>query len=178
MDTGQALAEIRPRVLSANAYIGAAAIVKALELGANVIVTGRVADAAVTLAPMMFEFGWSPTDWDRMAAGMAAGHIIECGAQCTGGNFTDWPLVKSYRTWAFRSSRPKPDGSFVVTKHPNTGGLVTVHTVAEQILYEIGPPGYMTPDVVARFDSRASRAGRRRSRAGDRRSRRAGARRS
>ena len=126
---------------------------KALERGANVIITGRVADAAVTLAPMMFEFGWSPTDWDRVAAGIVAGHIIECGAQCTGGNFTDWPLVKSYKRMGFPIVEAEEDGSFVVTKHPNTGGLVSVHTVAEQILYEIGPPAYMTPDVVARFDS-------------------------
>jgi hypothetical protein len=153
MDTGQSLSDIRPRVLSANAYLGAAGIVKALERGANVIITGRVADAAVTLAPMMFEFGWSATDWDHVAAGIVAGHIIECGAQCTGGNFTDWPLVKTYRRMGFPIVEAEEDGSFVVTKHPNTGGLVTVHTVAEQILYEIGPAAYMTPDVVARFDS-------------------------
>ena len=153
MDTGQALSEIRPRVLSANAYIGAGGIVKALERGANVVITGRVADAAVTLAPMMFEFGWSPNDWDRVAAGIVAGHIIECGAQCTGGNFTDWPLVKSYKRIGFPIVEAEEDGSFVVTKHPNTGGLVSVHTVAEQILYEIGPPAYLTPDVAARFDA-------------------------
>src|SRR5688500_8784535 len=153
MDTGQPLTEIRARVLSANVYLGARGIVKALERGANVIITGRVADAAVTLAPMMFEFGWSATDWDRVAAGVVAGHIIECGTQCTGGNFTDWPLVKSYKRIGFPIVEAEEDGSFVVTKHPNTGGLVSVHTVAEQILYEIGPPAYMTPDVVARFDS-------------------------
>ena len=153
MDTGKPLADVRNRVLSANAYIGAAAIVRALEEGANVIVTGRVADAAVTLAPMMFEFGWSGTDWDRIAAGVVAGHIIECGAQCTGGNFTDWHQVKSFRNMGFPLVEAESDGSFVVTKHPNTGGLVSVHTVTEQILYEIGAPGYLTPDVVARFDS-------------------------
>ena len=153
MDTGQALSEIRARVLSANAYIGAAGIVKALDRGANVIITGRVADAAVTLAPMMHEFGWKATDWDRLAAGVVAGHIIECGAQCTGGNFTDWPLVKTYRRMGFPIVEAEEDGSFVVTKHPNTGGLVSVHTVAEQILYEIGAPAYVTPDCVARFDS-------------------------
>jgi hypothetical protein len=153
MDTGRPLADIRARVLSANAYIGAAGLVKALELGANVIIAGRVADAAVTLAPMMHEFGWSPTDWDRVAAGVIAGHIIECGAQSTGGNFTDWPLVKTYRNMGFPIIEAEPDGGFVVTKHPNTGGLVSVHTVTEQILYEIGPPGYLSPDVVARFDS-------------------------
>lgn len=153
MDTGQALSEIRAKVLSANAYIGAAGIVNALERGANVIITGRVADAAVALAPMMHEFGWSQTDWDHLAAGVVAGHIIECGTQCTGGNFTDWPLVKTYRRMGFPLVEVEEDGSFVVTKHPNTGGLVSVHTVAEQIVYEIGPPAYLTPDVVARFDS-------------------------
>jgi hypothetical protein len=153
LDTGQPLSDVRAQVLSANAYIGAAGIVHALERGANIIVTGRVADAAVTLAPMMFEFGWLPDDWDRLAAGIVAGHIIECGTQCTGGNFTDWPLVKSYRRIGFPIVEAEEDGSFVVTKHPGTGGLVSVHTVAEQILYEIGAPAYMTPDVVARFDS-------------------------
>ena len=153
MDTGQSLSEVRPRVLSANAYIGAAGIVKALQHDANVIITGRVADAAVTVAPMMFEFGWAATDWDRLAAGVVAGHIIECGPQCTGGNFTDWPLVKSFRRMGFPIVEAEEDGTFVVTKHPNTGGIVTVHTVAEQILYEIGPADYMTPDVVARFDT-------------------------
>ena len=93
------------------------------------------------------------TDWDQVAAGVVAGHIIECGAQCTGGNFTDWPLVKSLRRIGFPIVEAEADGSFVVTKHPDTGGLVSVHTVAEQILYEIGPPAYLTPDVVARFDS-------------------------
>jgi hypothetical protein len=153
MDTGQALTDVRPRVLSANAYIGAAGIVEALKRGANVIITGRVADASFTLAPMMFEFGWSATDWDRVAAGIVAGHIIECGTQCTGGNFTDWPIVRSYKRIGFPLVEAHEDGSFVVTKHPNTGGLVSVHTVAEQMVYEIGPPAYMTPDVVARFDS-------------------------
>jgi hypothetical protein len=153
MDTGQPLTAIRDRVLSANAYIGAAALVKALELGANVIVAGRVADAAVTLAPLMHEFGWASTDWDRLAAGVVAGHIIECGAQSTGGNFTDWHLVKSFRQMGFPIVEVQSDGSIVVTKHPGTGGLVTVHTVSEQILYEIGSPAYMSPDVVARFDS-------------------------
>jgi hypothetical protein len=153
IETGQPLAEIRPRVLSANAYIGAAPIVTALEQGANVIVGGRVSDTAVTLAPMIHQFGWSPTDWDRLAAGVIAGHIVECGTQATGGNFTDWLLVESYRNMGFPLIEAEPDGSFVVTKHPKTGGLVSVHTVTEQLLYEIGGPRYLSPDVVARFDS-------------------------
>jgi alkylation response protein AidB-like acyl-CoA dehydrogenase len=129
MDTGQPLSDVRSRVLSANAYIGASGIVRALEQGANVVITGRVADAAVALAPMMFEFGWASDDWDRLAAGIVAGHIIECGAQCTGGNFTDWHLVKSYRRMGFPVVEVDEDGSFVVTKHPEHGGLVSVHTV-------------------------------------------------
>lgn len=153
MDTAQPISTIRTRVLSANAYVGAAAIVKALERGANVVIAGRVADATVTLAPLMHEFGWAADDWNRVAAGVIAGHIIECGAQATGGNFTDWPLVKSYRNIGFPIVEAERDGSFVVTKHPGTGGLVNVHTVSEQILYEIGAPGYPSPDVVARFDS-------------------------
>jgi hypothetical protein len=118
-----------------------------------VIVAGRVADAAVTLAPLIHEHGWALNDWDRMAAGVVAGHIIECGAQSTGGNFTDWHLVKSFRNMGFPLVEVERDGSFVVTKHPRSGGLVTVHTVTEQILYEIGTPAYLSPDVVARFDS-------------------------
>ncbi len=153
MDTGAPLAPIRDRVIAANAYLGARPLVRALETGANVIITGRVADAALTLAPLMHEFGWPADDWDRLAAGVVAGHIIECGAQASGGNFTDWPIVQSYRHMGFPLIQAEPDGSFVVTKHPNTGGLVSVHTVTEQMLYEIGGTGYPTPDVVARFDS-------------------------
>jgi Acyclic terpene utilisation family protein AtuA len=153
MDTGRPLTDIRAKVLSANVYLGAAPIVKALEMGANVIVAGRVTDTAVTLAPLMHEFGWAPDDWNRVAAGVIAGHIIECGTQCTGGNFTDWKLVPTYRNIGFPIVEASPDGSFVVTKHPGTGGLVSVHTVSEQLVYEMGTPAYISPDAVARFDS-------------------------
>lgn len=145
--------DIRDRVLSANAYLGAAPIVRALELGANVVVTGRVTDSALTLAPLVHEFGWAADDWDRLAAGIVAGHVIECGRQCTGGNFTDWHSVKNAGSPGFPIAEVREDGSFVVTKHPDTGGLVSVHTVTEQLLYEIGDPRYLTPDVVARFDT-------------------------
>ena len=124
---------------------------------------------------MMYEFGWSPYDWDRLAAGIVAGHIIECGTQCTGGNFTDWPLVKSYRRIGFPLVEAEEDGSFVVTKHPNTGGLVSVHTVAEQILYEIGAAGLHDAGRRRAIRFGPARAGWARSRAGDRRARRAGA---
>ena len=153
MDTGQPLATLRDRVLSANAYLGAAPIVEALRAGATIVVAGRVTDTAVTLAPMMFEFGWQPDEWDKVAAGVIAGHIIECGTQCTGGNFTDWKLLPTHVDVAFPLIEAYPDGSFVVTKHPNTGGMVTTHTVAEQLLYEMGTPAYISPDAVARFDS-------------------------
>lgn len=153
MDTGRPLTDIRAKVLSANVYLGAAPIVKALEMGANVIVAGRVTDTAVTLAPLMHEFGWAPDDWDRVAAGVIAGHIIECGTQCTGGNFTDWRLVPTYRDIGFPIVEAFADGSFVVTKHPGTGGLVSVHTVSEQLVYEMGTPSYISPDCIARFDS-------------------------
>jgi len=153
MDTGRPLSDVRAKVLSANVYLGAAPIVKALEMGANVIVAGRVTDTAVTLAPLMHEFGWAPDDWDRVAAGVIAGHIIECGTQCTGGNFTDWKLVPTYADIGFPIVEAHADGSFVVTKHPRTGGLVSVHTVSEQLVYEMGTPAYISPDCVARFDS-------------------------
>jgi hypothetical protein len=153
MDTGRPLTDIRPKVLSANVYLGAAPVVKALAMGANVVIAGRVTDTAVTLAPLMHEFGWAPDDWDKVAAGVIAGHIIECGTQCTGGNFTDWRRVPTYTNIGFPIVEASPDGSFVVTKHAGTGGLVSVHTVSEQLVYEMGAPAYIAPDCVARFDS-------------------------
>jgi hypothetical protein len=153
MEDGRALTEVRDQVLSANVYLGTGPIVRALELGANVIVAGRVTDTSVTLGPMVHSFGWAPDDWDRLAAGVVAGHIIECGCQCTGGNFTDWHLVPSHHNMGYPLIEAHADGTFVITKHPGTGGLVSVHTVSEQLLYEMGAPGYLSPDCVARFDS-------------------------
>jgi hypothetical protein len=153
METGRPLSDERANVLSANVYLGAAPVVRALELGANVVITGRVTDTGVTLAPMIHEFGWAEDDWDRLAAGIVAGHIIECGTQCTGGNFTDWQKVKSHSNLGFPLVEAVPDGTFTVTKHPGTGGLVSVHTVSEQLLYEMGTPQYLAPDCIARFDS-------------------------
>jgi hypothetical protein len=128
-------------------------VVKALELGANVIITGRVTDTGVTLAPMIHEFGWAQDDWDRLAAGIVAGHIIECGTQCTGGNYTDWQKVKSFSNLGYPLVEATPDGTFTVTKHPGTGGIVNVHSISEQLLYEMGAPQYLAPDCIARFDS-------------------------
>jgi hypothetical protein len=153
METGRPLSDIRGQVQSANVYIGAPSIVRALELGANVIVAGRVTDTSVALAPMIHHFGWAPDDWDKLAAGVVAGHIIECGCQCTGGNFTDWHLVPDHRNMGYPLVEAHADGTFVVTKHPGTGGLVSVHTVSEQLLYEMGGPAYLSPDCIARFDS-------------------------
>jgi hypothetical protein len=153
METGRPLSAVRDRVLSANVYLGAAPLVAALEAGATVVVAGRVTDTAVTLAPMVHEFGWAPDDWDRLAAGVIAGHVIECGTQCTGGNFTDWERVPSWRDLGYPLVEARPDGTFVVTKHPGTGGLVSVRTVSEQLLYEMGSPAYVSPDCVAHFDS-------------------------
>ena len=153
METGRPLSDVRQEVLSANVYLGAAPVVEALRQGANVVIAGRVTDTAVTLAPMIHEFGWALDDWDKLAAGIVAGHIIECGTQCTGGNFTDWRLVPSFARMGYPLVEARPDGTFTITKHPETGGLVSVHTVAEQLVYEMGSPAYIAPDCVARFDS-------------------------
>ncbi|HYH48654.1 MAG TPA: acyclic terpene utilization AtuA family protein [Acidimicrobiia bacterium] len=153
METGRPLSDERSNVLSANVYLGAAPVVKALELGANVVITGRVTDTGVTLAPMIYEFGWAQDDWNRLAAGIVAGHVIECGTQCTGGNFTDWQKVKSFSNLGYPLVEAMADGTFTVTKHPGTGGIVSVHSISEQLLYEMGAPQYLAPDCIARFDS-------------------------
>jgi hypothetical protein len=153
METGEPLSTIRAKVQSANAYIGAAPIVEALEKGADVIVTGRSTDTALTYGPLIHEFGWSAEDHDRIAAGVVAGHINECGAQCTGGNcLIDWWRLPDMAAVGFPIVEVSEDGTFVVTKHPGSGGRVTRASVAEQILYEMGDPtDYITPDVVADF---------------------------
>ncbi|MCK6460378.1 MAG: DUF1446 domain-containing protein [Planctomycetes bacterium] len=153
METGAPLSTVRKDVLSANVYLGAAPVAKALEMGANVVIAGRVTDTSVTLAPMIHEFGWKLDDWDKLAAGVVAGHIIECGTQCTGGNFTDWKLVPTFKDIGYPMVEASPDGSFTVTKHKGTGGLVSLHTISEQLVYEMGSPSYISPDCVARFDS-------------------------
>ena len=155
METGRPLADIRDRVLSANAYLGMAPIVKALQGGAHVVITGRVTDTGLTLGPIFYEFGWPTDDWDRVAAGTVAGHIIECGAQCSGGNLLkDWQKVKGLANPGFPIVEASPDGTFVVTKHRGTGGLVSVASVTEQLVYEMGDPhSYITPDGVADFTS-------------------------
>jgi len=162
MEDGRKLAAVRARVSSANAYFGAWPVVEALKSGAQIVVTGRCTDTGITLAPMIHAFGWRPDDWDRLAAGIVAGHIVECGAQSTGGNFTDWHDVPRFAEIGYPILEVNADGSFVVTKHEGTGGAVTVRTVKEQLVYEMGDPrSYITPDVVADFASaRLEQAGR------------------
>jgi hypothetical protein len=155
METGEPLTDVKNRVLSANVYFGAWPIVEALQQGAQIIITGRTTDTGLTLAPMIHEFGWAHDDWDRIAAGTIAGHILECGAQSSGGNFAaGWKNVKDFINIGFPIAEAYPNGEFIITKHPKTGGMVSRQTVAEQLLYEIGDPReYITPDCVADFTS-------------------------
>lgn len=153
MDTGAPLSSIRDRILSANAYIGAFPLAEALATGADVVVAGRCTDTALALAPMVHEFGWAPNDYDKLAAGTIAGHIVECGAQCTGGNCqADWKNIPDLANIGYPIVEAEPDGTFVITKHAGTGGRVSVDSVKEQLLYELGDPKrYLTPDCVADF---------------------------
>jgi hypothetical protein len=151
MDDGRALAPMRQQVVAANAYLGAWPIAQALAAGARIVITGRTTDAALTLAPIVHELGWDWTDFDRLAAGTVAGHVLECGAQATGGNLTDWRSVAPLDV-GYPVTDVARDGSFVVHKHPGTGGRVSRATVTEQLLYEIGDPAaYLTPDVATDF---------------------------
>ncbi len=154
MDTGEPISTVKDQLMSANVYFGCRAIVEALEKGADVIITGRVTDTGLTLAPMIHEFGWDYDDFDKMSVGTIAGHILECGAQASGGNFTDWEKVEDFANIGFPIVEAYPNGEFYVTKHKGTGGLVSSQTVKEQLLYEIGDPrDYITPDAVADFTS-------------------------
>jgi hypothetical protein len=155
METGEPLAAIRERVQSANVYLGASGLVEALGKGAQIIVGGRLTDTGLTLAPLMHEFGWSFDDWNLISAGTIAGHIIECGAQASGGNCQyEWETIPDMANVGFPIVEASPNGEFIVTKHENTGGRVNVQSVKEQLLYEMGDPkSYITPDVVADFSS-------------------------
>jgi hypothetical protein len=153
LDTGRPLKDVRDRVLSANAYLGAAPVVQALQRGAQVVITGRVTDTGLTLGPLMHAFGWASDAWDQIAAGTVAGHIIECGAQCSGGNcLRDWDTIPDMAHVGYPIVEARSDGSFDLIKHPGTGGRIDVPSVTEQLVYEMGDPqSYITPDGVADF---------------------------
>jgi hypothetical protein len=155
METGEPITLVKDNLLSANVYFGAFPIVEALKRGADIVITGRTTDTGLTLAPMIYEFGWDSKNYDLMAAGTVAGHILECGAQSTGGNFLgDWESIDNFAEIGFPIAEAYPNGEVIITKHDNTGGKVTLETVAEQLVYEIGDPKeYITPDCIADFTS-------------------------
>ena len=153
LDTGESLADLGVSPLTANAYLGGWGICQALDLDADVVITGRVTDAALVLGPAASRFGWARTDWDRLAGAVVAGHVLECGTQCTGGNYAFFTEVPGLERPGFPLAEIHQDGSFVVTKHPGTGGQVSIDTVTAQLLYEIQGPAYYNPDVVVAFDS-------------------------
>ena len=141
------------QTLTANAYLGAWGIKEALDAGADIVVCPRVTDAAVVIGPAAWKFNWSRNDYDALAGALAAGHIIECGCQATGGNYSFFKEVPSFDNMGYPIAEIKADGSFYITKHPNTGGLVSTGTVTAQLLYEMRSPAYLNPDVIAHFDT-------------------------
>jgi len=153
LDRGISLADARIEPVSANAYLGAQGIVEALRQGADVVICPRVTDASVVVGPAAWHFGWSSTQWDELASAVVAGHLIECGPQVTGGNYAFFEEVPRLVNPGFPLVEMAADGSFIVTKHPGTDGLVSVGTVTAQLLYELAEPRYANPDVVARFDT-------------------------
>jgi hypothetical protein len=153
MDTGEPLTKVRESIQSANVYLGAGPMVEALNQGAQIVITGRATDTGLTLAPMIHEFGWASDDWDRLSAGTIAGHIIECGAQASGGNCQyEWRSIPDLANVGFPIAEASADGTFVITKHEGTGGQINIPTIKEQLVYEMGDPReYITPDCVADF---------------------------
>ncbi|MBI5947778.1 MAG: DUF1446 domain-containing protein [Chloroflexi bacterium] len=153
LDTGKPFASVGAEAVAANAYLGGWGIVQALDTGADVVICPRVTDASVVVGPAAWNFGWKRDDWDRLAGAVVAGHIIECGAQATGGNYAFFQEVPDLHHPGFPIAEMHDDGSFVITKHEGTGGLVSTGTVTAQLLYEIGSERYLNPDVVSRFDT-------------------------
>lgn len=155
MDTGESVKNVKDKLLSANVYFGAFPIVDALQQGADIVITGRTTDTGLTLAPMIYEFGWKNDDYNLLSAGTVAGHILECGAQSSGGNLLgDWESIPNIAEIGFPIAEAYPNGDVIITKHKNSGGRVSFETVAEQLVYEIGDPvDYITPDCVADFTS-------------------------
>ena len=154
LDDGRPLAEVAGKITSANAYLGAFPVAAALDRGADIVICGRVTDPSLVLGPMIHEFGWKPDELDKLAAGTIAGHIVECGAQCTGANYTNWHEIADFARIGYPIVEAHPSGEFFITKHNGTGGKVSVDTVTSQLLYEMGDPkNYLTPDVIADFTS-------------------------
>jgi hypothetical protein len=155
MESGESILAIKDKILSANVYFGAFPIVEALRNGADIVITGRTTDTGLTLAPMVYEFGWKWDDYNLLAAGTVAGHILECGGQASGGNFLgDWKSVENLEGIGFPIAQAYPDGNIIITKHESLGGKISFETVAEQLVYEIGDPSqYITPDCIADFTS-------------------------
>lgn len=154
LDTGEPISKVRDKIVSANAYLGSNAIVEALQGGANIVITGRVADACLTVGPAIHEFGWKWNDWARLSAATVAGHLIECGAQATGGLWEHWDETPDFANVGYPIADFTPDGEFIITKPDGTGGVVNRQTVVAQLLYEVNnPAAYYTPDVVSDFTS-------------------------
>jgi len=154
MDTGKSFDDIKDKVYSANVYIDSFNVAKALDLGAQIVLAGRVTDPGLALGPMIHEFNWTKNEFDLLASGTLAGHILECGAQCTGGNYTNWEEVPDLANIGYPIVEIDNQGKFTVSKLDNTGGLININTVSEQILYEMGDPKkYISPDVIVDFTS-------------------------
>ena len=155
METGEKFIEVADKVRAANVYFGAAPVVEALRRWQpDIIVTGRVTDTGITLAPMMYEFGWAEDDWDKLAAGIVAGHMIECGSQVTGGNFSDWRKIECFDKIGYPVVEMQASGTFHISKTDHSGGLVSLDTVREQLFYEMGDPKvYISPDVIVDFST-------------------------
>ena len=154
LDDGRAFPEISERVMSANAYLGARPIRAALDLGANIVITGRCVDVAMTLGPLLYEFNWHDDDWNRIGAGVVAGHLLECGPQSTGGNHQGWKTVPGLEHVGYPIVEVSPDGAVVLTKAPGTGGIVNVMTATDQLLHEIfDPKAFLSPDVTVDWTS-------------------------